>query len=225
MERINFSELEHSNVFHSLVSTFFISIHGMNEIFSRLLIRDLKANSKNDNEFYRLIEDNTINLPSYVKNDLKNFKTFTPLVLSFEAQKKNSTQTIYFDIEKLNVEFMNFEQVYNHINKLAELLIINAYEILRLKNPNQSYVLEFFRHIRNAAAHNGKFYFTADVICSNSKELKKIAKWRNFEIKSNLQDYKLFNNKKVNDNNFWEYGDLIDFLLDLENHFPELKTN
>lgn len=224
MKTINFSDLNASNVFHPLVSTFFISIHGMNEIFSRLLIRDLKANSKDENDFFQLIDNNPINLPKHTKSELKSFRTFTPLVFSFEAVKKNTLESYYFDIDKCSIDFINFEKIYSNINKLAELLIINAFEIIQSNNPKDNEVLQFFRHIRNAAAHNGKFYFTENVIDKSSNELKMVAKWNGFEIKSNLQDYKLFNTKKTDDDNFWEYGDLIEFLLDLENHFPELKN-
>lgn len=217
----NFSDLNESNVFYSHITVFFIAIHGINEFFSRSLIQNIKSNSINDEEFYKAIDDAPAIFPSHIKNELKSFKTFTPIIFSAELNKKNSLDSYYFDFNKSSGQF-NAIEVYNKINKLAEMLIINAYDILRSKKPNNCEVLEFFRHIRNAAAHNGKFHFDKKVL-DNQNELIKIAKWNDFEIKSNLQGYKLFNILKNDEDNFWEYGDLIDFLLDLENNFIELK--
>ncbi len=225
MKTVNFSEIDKSNAFYPLITIFFLSFHGILEFSCRKLIVDLKSYSKSENDFYESIDEIPINLPIHLKEELKKFKAFTPMIFSIEANKKMSADSYYFDLEKSLSQFESIEEVTKNINILANILIIASYEVLFEKNPRSNEVLEFFRHVRNAAAHNGKFHFTDKVIDKNKNELKKIAKWNKFEVKLNLQGYKLFNVNKTNNNNFWEYVDLIEFLLDIENHFPELKHN
>lgn len=219
MEKVNFSEIDKANLFYPLITTFFLSFHGILEFSTRKLILDLQ----NTGNFNKAIDENPINLPAELKQSLKDFKGFTPMIFSVEAIKKTSESSYYFDLEKSLREFDCIKEVTSNINRLAEILIIGSYEILQTYKPESNEVLEFFRHIRNAAAHNGKFHFIKNVLNKDTTELKEVAKWRNFEIKSNLQNYKLFNVLKNGNDNFWEYGDLIEFLLDLENYFPQIK--
>jgi len=104
------------------------------------------------------------------------------------------------------------------------MTIIVAWErILPYKLPDKP-VLQFFRHIRNAAAHNGKFDFKKKVIDYQSGELLKDATWNSFEIKVADQDMPLIARHKQDKAAFWDQGDLVEFLLDFENHYPEIKS-
>ncbi len=101
--------------------------------------------------------------------------------------------------------------------------IISAWEKILPFNLVDSPSLQFFRHIRNAAAHNGEFHFTNKVIDKLNGELKKNAEWNSFKITASLQGMKLFAETKNDINCFWDQGDLIEFLLDFQNHYPVLK--
>lgn len=85
----------------------------------------------------------------------------------------------------------------------AQILLNDCYEIAikKAKNPN-SELMEFFRHIRNACAHNGHFFIT--------KNVSRMAKWRDKEIAKELNGLPLFN--------FIAIGDCLLFLRDVEVH-------
>lgn len=109
--------------------------------------------------------------------------------------------------------------------QLTYLTILSAWGKVMAYNLEFKPVLHFFRHIRNAAAHNGRFQFDKKAIDVKSGELKEKAQWNFFEIKSNMQGTKLLPNLKDENNSFWDQGDLVEFLLDFENHYPELKNS
>jgi hypothetical protein len=83
---------------------------------------------------------------------------------------------------------------------------------------------EFFRHIRNAAAHNGKLGFDKKTIDKTENKLKKSAKWEDFEITLKNQNQDLFIKTKSDRLGFWSDGDFFKFLLDFENYHPEIKS-
>lgn len=87
----------------------------------------------------------------------------------------------------------------------ARILINGCYEILK-ENPIKEKIdpetLEFFRHIRNASSHNGRFTF-------QKNEPKRKAIWKRLEITKDLDGTELFD--------FMAIGDIILFLQDIEN--------
>lgn len=93
----------------------------------------------------------------------------------------------------------------------ARTFLIGCYEkIKKLKLLDESNIMEFLRHIRNAAAHNGKF----DVHpCS----LNKPASWRDKIVSYTLHDKELFGN-------FFAIGDSILLLQDVEKHITRDKS-
>ncbi|MFA6256810.1 MAG: hypothetical protein WCT29_00690 [Candidatus Paceibacterota bacterium] len=86
----------------------------------------------------------------------------------------------------------------------ARILINGCYEIFKessIKEITSSEVVEFFRHIRNASSHKGKFIFKKD-------EPRKKAKWRELEITRDLNGSDLFD--------FIAIGDVILLLQDID---------
>ncbi|UPA22898.1 hypothetical protein K8942_01640 [Candidatus Peribacteria bacterium] len=85
----------------------------------------------------------------------------------------------------------------------AQILLGDCYEIAlsRAKDSN-SEIMDFFRHIRNACAHNGRFLIT--------KNINRLAKWRDKEIDKKLDGTPLFD--------FFAVGDALLFLRDVEQH-------
>jgi len=104
---------------------------------------------------------------------------------------------------------INLEELPNPIhpelNKwLTHMLINSCYEIARengLLDKLELELRDFFRYIRNAASHSGRFTFS-----SNSSHRK--ASWRNIEISETDNDNDIFNVIAV--------GDVILFLQDID---------
>ena len=105
------------------------------------------------------------------------------------------------------------------------MTIISAWEKAMQQNLIDSPVLQFFRHIRNAAAHNGKFHFDKKVIDLKNNTLTQKANWNSFNIQLDLQGKRLIKETKDDNEEFWDQGDLIEFLLDFENYHPEIKKS
>ena len=226
MSEVNFSDLPKDNYFYETIATFGVSIHGMLEVVNRGLVLNLKDRSKNDDEFNSNIDQIPTEYPDNVKENIRNFKTFTPMIFDFQYSKTNSNSSYYFDVDEFSKQIItaDLENLCGQLTiSIAGMVIISAFEKISSRNLKDSDVLQFFRHIRNAAAHNGKFHFTDSVLNKKNGDLKKFAKWKNFEIKSDLQGKNLFNSSKSSNDRYWNYGDLIDFLLDLENYYPELE--
>ncbi len=223
--QINFSEISKENYFYSLIVILGASIHGLNDLYSRGMILKVKDETNDIDEYKKFF--NQDHFEEHIKRDLKNFKTFTPQIFSFECNKLNRKESYYLDIEKFSKNLIDSDvlEIYEiHILSVIHITIITAFEKINKKSLKQSEVFQFFRHIRNAAAHNGKFHFTPNVINKNTGQLIFGAKWSDFEITSNMQNQNLFNSSKSSNDRYWNYGDLIDFLIDFENHYPELKS-
>lgn len=87
----------------------------------------------------------------------------------------------------------------------ARALLVSCYEKLKNKRMiDDSPILEFFRHIRNGAAHDGKF----DI---RPGSLKKAASWGNKNISYTMSGNELFGD-------FFAIGDSMLFLEDVEAH-------
>ena len=103
-----------------------------------------------------------------------------------------------------NLEELPYPSDKDFIQISAQILINGCYEIFKenpLKEKVSSEVCEFFRHIRNASSHNGKFIFT--------EKANKKAVWRELIITKDLHGVDLFD--------FLAVGDVILLLQDIEN--------
>jgi len=122
------------------------------------------------------------------------------------------------------VEFVEVFRGLSDANiEIARMTIISTYEKAINSTNKPSEVLEFFRHIRNAAAHDCHFRFTPKVINNETGELKKKARWKKFEIKANMNGNKFLTSRKDDSKSFWRLGDLVEFLLDFQNYHPEVS--
>jgi hypothetical protein len=95
-----------------------------------------------------------------------------------------------------------------YLSSICSMLIIFAYESNKQK-CDSSPICEFFRHIRNACAHNNSFFFTKN-------EPRRPAKWRNFKInhKKKGEQNPLFGKKCFSD--FLGPADAVILLNEIE---------
>jgi len=215
-------ELDSSNFFYQNIMTLAYSQFGINELLARGFYNFKKSQFPDETLFIKEIESN--NFPLDVEKEILNTETFTPLIYVPGFLTKDRSKSYEIDIdESARKLFFEAEYPFDANSQLTYLTIITAWEKAMVHKLQDKPVLQFFRHIRNAAAHNGRFHFEKNVIDEKSRELKKKAQWNQFEIKSSLQNMKLIPKFKEENEAFWDQGDLVEFLIDFENHYPELK--
>jgi hypothetical protein len=123
-----------------------------------------------------------------------------------------------------SIEFLNNTGGISITNiVLPQMTALTAWEKI-LSFDLSGPVYEFFKHIRNASAHNGKFHFYKTVLDLKG-ELKKVAKWCDLEIKDHMNDMNPIIKNKKDEEAFLDQGDLVEFLLDFENHYPKIIKN
>jgi len=216
-------KIDKKNFFYSSITTLAYAQFGINEMYSRGFMTKALVNFKNDlGGFQNYIYSFGFN--SSINNEIFNAKNFTPLIFVPVFLKKDKTLAFEFDPYQSSIEFVNDTGGITSANiELTHMTIIIAFE--KIANLNLSgEVFEFFRHIRNASAHNGKFHFSKKAL-NKDGELLKLAKWRNFEIKASMGGLNLILENKDDTTSFFDQGDLVEFLLDFENHYPEIKNN
>jgi len=214
--------LDKNNFFYNSITTLAYAQFGVDELISRgFIIRALKT-YPNPVDFNRYVESCEFN--SDIKAEIYKTKTFTPLIFVPGFSTKDKERTYEFSPNQSSIEFINDTNGITPTNiELTHMTILTAWEKIAHFNLSGP-VFEFFRHIRNASAHNGKFNFYKKVLNSNG-ELLKIAKWKDFEIKSSFGDMNLIVKTKEGNEGFFDQGDLVEFLLDFERHYPEIKKN
>lgn len=214
--------LDRSNFFYENVVTLAYTQFGMNELFSRgffIAAMKLFPDAHERTNYF-----NTRGFPEDVVDQLHRTRTFTPKIFVPGFQSKDKTINYRMDVEHSAVRFYQDNGGITDKNiELTHMTIISAWEKILPFNLPDSAVLQFFRHIRNAAAHNGKFHFTGKAINPGTDELAKPAKWHHFEIRAKLQDTPLLARTKVDHAGFWDQGDLVVFLLEFEQHYPVVK--
>ena len=215
-------ELDNTNFFYSTISTLSFAHFGVDELFARGFYIIHRNQIPNDYDFIKYIK--SLGFPDEVVEQIIQTKTFTPSIFIPGFITKDKKTTYRMLPNESAIQFADEERGITGANvEFTHWAIISAWEkILNYKLPD-SKILQFFRHIRNAAAHNGKFNFSNQVIESLTGELKKEAEWNSFVITSSLQGLKLFGDTKTDSKCFWDQGDLVEFLLDFQNHYTILK--
>ncbi|MBU0697199.1 MAG: hypothetical protein KKE39_11870 [Bacteroidetes bacterium] len=215
--------IDKNNFFYSSITTLVYAQFGINEMFSRGFMTKAWVTHKNDFEgFQKYIFSFGFN--SSINNEIFKARNFTPLIFVPGFLKKDKTIAYEFDPYQSAVEFVNDTGGRTSANiELTHMTILKAFEKIADLNLSGD-VFEFFRHVRNASAHNGKFHFHKKVL-NKEGELLKIAKWENFEIKASMNGLYLIMEHKEDTTSFFDQGDLVEFLLDFENHYPEIKKN
>lgn len=210
------------NFFYSSVTTLAYAQFGTNEMFSRGFMIMAWKKHNNRTEFQKYIHSFGFN--SSINEEIFKAKGFTPLIFVPSFLTKDKKGAYEFDPYQSAVEFVNDTGGMTSINiELTHMTIIIAFEKIAHLNLSGD-VFEFFRHLRNASAHNGKFHFHKKVLNSDG-ELLKIAKWNSFEIKSSINGLNLIMTDKDDTTSFLDQGDLVEFLLDFQNHYPSIKNN
>jgi len=215
-------KLDKDNFFYPSVATLAYAQFGINELFARGFFLQQQTKYPDPTEFIKSIK--SYQFPDEVEEQIFQTQTFTPLIFvpGFMTKDKGTTYRMI-----PNSSAIQFVQIWRGLTdkniELTHMTIISGWEKIMSKKLTNSPILQFFRHIRNAAAHNGKFYFDKKVINKSTGELKEHAEWKTFTIKSSLQDLNLIARDKNDIESFWDQGDLVEFLLDFENHYPELK--
>ncbi|WPV02106.1 hypothetical protein SNE26_09995 [Mucilaginibacter sp. cycad4] len=215
--------LDKNIFFYDSIVTLAYTQFGINELFSRGFFILKMKEYPDRSEFVNHI--NEFDFPAEVKDQIFRTRTFTPQIFVPGFRTKDTARDYRMDTNTSAVQFViDTAGITDKNIELTHLTIIVAWEKILSFNLADTPVWQFFRHIRNAAAHNGKFHFTNKVLDSQTGELLKEAKWGNFEIKASFHDLPLILKNKNDTNSFWDQGDLVEFLLDFENHYPELKA-
>ena len=217
--------LDKNNFFYDYITTMAYAQFGIQELIARAFT--LQKIKEFPDPVERSKDLDNYNLAPDSKAQIVNVKTLTPTIFvpGFETMSK---QKLYrMDPNHSALHFMGDTNGKSDVNlRITRMTIISAYEkVVNRINQGSSETMEFFRHIRNAAAHNGKFHFTSKAVDGGTGKLKKKAQWSHFRITTQLQDLPLFSERKDDPNKFWELGDLIDFLLEFETHHPEIKKH
>lgn len=197
---------------------------GTNELFARGFTMQMIRNYPSIHDRQKALLE--YEFPTEINQQIIHVQTFTPMIFVPGFETKNRDKVYRMEPNYSAAEFVNTFKGRSEANiEITRMTIISTFEkAIQAVNGN-SEVIEFFRHIRNAAAHHGTFKFTQAVLNKKTGELKKRAKWNSFEITSKNQGQKLLPDLKDDNSAFWNQGDFVDFLLDFENHHPEIKKH
>jgi hypothetical protein len=207
------NHFDRSGDFYPLVISYIVSLHGFMELTSRAVIDIAKGIVlKDPSTLSQSEKENELYLSKFINAEK------TPLLKDLSLGSNIDTFRVEIDIDEIATELFNNNR-YLLENGLgtyaARMLLISAYELKKrlifsslLQNDE---LWQFFRHCRNAAAHNGKFYF-------KTKEPEFISKWQNLEIKSKMQGEELFTTTDPL-KGYLSLGDPIKLLWDVEQKF------
>jgi hypothetical protein len=158
-------DLDKSNFFYENIVTLAYTQFGINELFSRgffIAAMKLFPNALERSQYF-----NSLGFPPEVIDQLNRTRTFTPKIFVPAFQTIDKTQEFRMDVETSALRFYQDNQGITNKNiELTHMTIIAAWEKILPFNLSDSPILQFFRHIRNAAAHNGKFHFNGKTINS-----------------------------------------------------------
>lgn len=214
--------LDKNNFFYSNIVTLAYTQFGIDELISRGFFLQKCRQYPNRDSFIQHIK--TFSFPKEVEDQIFQTRTFTPMIFVPGFTTRDKQTTYQMEPNTSAIHFINDTQGITKTNiELTYMTILIAWEKALAFNLNDTPVFQFFRHVRNAAAHNGKFHFDKKVINQQTGDLVKKAEWKNFQIVSAMQNMPLVACDKNDTTNFWDQGDLVEFLLDFENHYPELK--
>jgi hypothetical protein len=138
----------------------------------------------------------------------------TPQLVAMSLQSLTGP-SIDIDISELEVETMNefaYLGEYSMTTPLRMLLMC-CYEAVidTHRDPNVP-IWEFFRHCRNAAAHDGKFSF-------KPHEPSRPAEWRGLKIECSLEGRPLLIPAEGESDPFLKPGDVLRLISDVEQLF------
>lgn len=217
-------KLDKHNFFHKDIAIMAYSQFGTNELFSRGFTLQMIRNFPNAHERKKALQE--YEFPPEINQQILNCRTFTPMIFVPAFETILEDKIYRMDPNYSAAEFVSQYRGLSKANiEITRMTIISTFEKAMDAVGKQSETTEFFRHIRNAAAHECQFRLTKAVLDQETGNLKKNAKWNSFEITYKNQGQRLLPKQRGDSTAFWNQGDFIEFLLDFENHHPEIKEN
>lgn len=203
--------------FYHLVISYLAQVHGLIELYSRGI--KLKYGEKFKNIDISQLTHPSNDGPAFSSSNAKRLKgVFEGGITELFGQQEMGSKIdkgIKIDIETLAMDII---EIVKGVDPLESFDIMSAGSLLviaweKTKNDHTNHELwEFFRHCRNAAAHEGFFVFYRG-------EPKRSAKWRSLEIKRSLRGQPLFTIPLQKKEGFILPGDILYFLSDIESTF------
>jgi len=225
MNEILIHKLDKKNYFYKAITTLAFAQFGANELFSRGFIIYHRKQFPDYSDFINYV--NSLPFPEEIKQGLISFQGFTPHTLVPGFLKKDKSLAYRMDPNTSAYNFIADDRGAGSSERnisLTHMTVMAAWEQIAGLGLPAGPILEFFRHIRNAAAHNGKFEFHKKVLDKTTGELLKPAEWGTFKITSALQGKHLIALTKLDEDCFMDQGDIVEFLLEFETHFPQIKS-
>jgi hypothetical protein len=199
--------------FYPLVLNYLASLHGMYELLMRGLFLKLKAAPR------ETVEREIKKHPKYA-TFLDSSPTQFPDPLALKSEFQGNSIKVGADeiaselvIDPSSIRTFTSYTLTFTLRAAASVLIL-AYE-LTTQDHDDGPLWEFLRHCRNAAAHNGLFYFTKG-------EPRRLAKWGKFNVEVGMQGTPLFGNKDTP--GLLGPGDPIRLLWDIEQTYPSMRA-
>jgi hypothetical protein len=201
---------DRSKPFYPFVLNYIISMHGIIELASRGFVNLLHG--KSEYEVHAILSGTKLSVQNKMKF-MQNRST-TPLLGDLQLACSFQKDAIKIDVNEIANEVVKeFNYLSPYIIRAGEMLLISAYESTKQFKSNDT-IWEFFRHCRNAAAHNGKFKF-------RKNQPSNLAEWNNFKITNELEGTYLF--YTPNNNGMLKVGDPLDLLWDIEQKYPKIN--
>lgn len=205
---------DRSKPFYPFIMTFYSAIHGSLDLVARRTIDILIENGGNPND-ERLNFVRRMNVERYIGTNKTPYLYTDKLLFEYEL---GSHIGIELSWDTLSGELYNNGDYLGNqlIVTPLRMLIIGCYEIILESYDANDPEWRFFRHIRNAAAHNGQmdFYNGRRFISPDTRN----ASWSGIEITSDMQGRMLIKTKDRIDG-IMTIGEVIQFLHNFERKF------
>jgi len=209
---MNETEFDRSKPFWSLILTLNVTLHGNTDVLSRVITKKIRK-LNNDLSHSELVDYSSFDLNRFIDQGLT-----TELLEGGISLGSSVRDDINLYLEVLENEFDSYYLllVADLINIPLRMLVISAYEITKDEHYSNDPLWQFFRHVRNASAHNNKFTFTKN-------EPRYPALWRSKSISRDLAGTHLFNSdpsmKPDSKNFFLMPADILLMLNDIEKKY------
>jgi hypothetical protein len=196
--------------FYPLVINYLVHFHGFVELVSRYAVERLAGFEP------RQIEE------TFQKKGLESVAErlvgsgVTQVIRDLALRSEFQRNSIAIDVRALSAQTVS---EHGHVLSFlmpsaAGSLLIVAYEITK-QFSDKGPLWEFFRHCRNAAAHNGRFQFARG-------EPRRPAQWGSFNLESSMHGTPLFGSKGIT--GLLGPGDPIRLLWDIEQAYPSIDV-
>lgn len=195
--------------FSPLIQNYLNSVHAIIELSSRFIINELNEVRKDGEAAVDVFLSELECDQDYKKGLLKNHSV-TPLMGDQILAFPNGQKIVIDPIQLARYLLHNQERMIENNFRQVEYMIITAYALTEGKYRNNDPLWQFFRHVRNAAAHGGKFNLQRN-------QPDKPAEWGEKRIERGLNGKRLVS--FIGQEGFLETGEIILLLLSVEEKF------